>query len=1160
MSSHSNQPDTNAIDPAFEALLRRAATLHDLAPQQNRRLRARLGFDTATGTVTPTASAATPLTTTPTRRTGNTPPAAIPRSRSARRQWLDIALGSAALVLVALALAAIFRGIGDDEPQSPGVSASPEATATAEAPAATATTAVALPAKEYANANFWPTGISSPGGIAVAANGQIYIVDSERDVVQVFTPTGVEVGSIAFTASAGGPPGNIDDIAIGPDGSIFVLDTRTLARVLRYAPDGSLIAEWGGTLWQEPGSVFSAWSIAVDDDGFVYVADGQSRLQKFTGDGELIDSWDRAGEYLFPSNARQMQIHDGSLYVLGSGYRMPDNLTVILRFDLDGNLNAEPLVFDVEGDGIDFRPATLAVGPDGNLFVASAVTREVAVLTLEGEAITRWTLLGSLESQPERFPLTVAPDGTVYVAHSIRQLVQVFVPVDSITSTAIPLPPDVSSVPSSGVRVQLFANGEPPKITRAEAMQAVAAEFPWGLGGDWEGQQVTVDSWHGLATIEGFADTEIVDRAMWILDYGNVPGIIGSGCPDCPPPPVYNHNVYAVDTETLELLFLGSYADERAPIEEPSQTATPALPVDTAPLDRPDLDVTVYWLGERFEPGASLPPLVLAETRGPGGPPFSRAEMQYGSVSPAGGVTLRLLPRTDWDTWTAADPSTDDSARVFHMFWDSPCAEQTEVEIAGGQAVIYSSYQALADYSVTECPNGPFDRFIAHAFLGDTVVTVNAPFMLEASSGPDSPDSQAPYNSVEGMRAVLEGLHVRERVVYPTPDPAPAADLDNPRSLVLQPADLPGRYGYGNDGCSPYYNLCATRPTAFSSEGDGYDELVRAFGRFLTYSYEYEHFGFSGDAVPDPTIEPPVIDSAVYICVDACDPVAGLEQSAALLRYNGHQEVTGVDATVELGDEARVLRTVTLVRGQVDEGYAVVWRHGSVVAMVVVGGSGAAGLDIAIELAQRQQDRIALAVAEAGLETQVVTESGAWTLTVIEHEGQSGAGVSYGGEAEADIVAYAEAVRALGPRAFANHETVPVLITFRQPVSFEYANELLADAGAQALSYRLRTLPPDGGRGTMGSPASPDGTLVPPIGWNPRIVGAEGVFDIEAVIDREAWELLSNDPFIFLVDVMRTIAFDELMEHGITNIPMDTIGINGPFWLMEEHGMVPPEG
>lgn len=413
-------------------------------------------------------------------------------------------------------------------------------------------------------------------------------------------------------------------------------------------------------------------------------------------------------------------------------------------------------------------------------------------------------------------------------------------------------------------------------------------------------------------------------------------------------------------------------------VETPSPAATtptpeaaapsPTMPfVDVAPLDDPNIDVTIYWLGLRFDPEGNLPPLELSFVAGPsqpgGGPDDSRGELQYSVVdatNPTTGVTLRLWNRSDWDAWVARDPAADPISAIFHMFWDSPCSKREEVALENGQAVIYSSHQAPADPVTGECPGGQFDRFLAHVFLGDTVVTVNAPFLLEA---PTPSPYAAPYNTLEGMRAIVQGLQPREPVTNPTPLPTSATSLDDPGSLVLQAADLPSRYSYGDDGCAPGRE-CFTGPSGFSGEGD-YDELVSAAGLFLSAHYQYEHVGFSANGTPDPNIEPPTIDTFALVCVQECDPAAILDVAPELLRYNGHSDATDTGIVPDLGDAAILYEVNTLVLGQVTPGYAVVWRDGPAVAMLVAGGvTGETGQSIALDLASKQAARMQQAVGQ----------------------------------------------------------------------------------------------------------------------------------------------------------------------------------------------------
>jgi hypothetical protein len=79
---------------------------------------------------------------------------------------------------------------------------------------------------------------------------------------------------------------------VGPDGRVYVLDAAN-SRIQVFSADGIYITQWGSR-GSEPGQFDfgflqgdETWkelsgSIAVDDEGFIYVADvGNQRIQKF---------------------------------------------------------------------------------------------------------------------------------------------------------------------------------------------------------------------------------------------------------------------------------------------------------------------------------------------------------------------------------------------------------------------------------------------------------------------------------------------------------------------------------------------------------------------------------------------------------------------------------------------------------------------------------------------------------------------------------------------------------------------------------------------------------------------------------------------------------------------------------------------------------------
>jgi hypothetical protein len=122
------------VDPRLERLLRQSAAAYDLTTEQDARLRSRLGLGAAATDTSPVQ----PLMTTPSlpripanRNEQEQSLATLSDRRpGARRQWIEFALGGAAIVLVAAMLVALFRGDNDEQTLQPGVGPSPEATAT----------------------------------------------------------------------------------------------------------------------------------------------------------------------------------------------------------------------------------------------------------------------------------------------------------------------------------------------------------------------------------------------------------------------------------------------------------------------------------------------------------------------------------------------------------------------------------------------------------------------------------------------------------------------------------------------------------------------------------------------------------------------------------------------------------------------------------------------------------------------------------------------------------------------------------------------------------------------------------------------------------------------------------------------------------------------
>lgn len=95
------------------------------------------------------------------------------------------------------------------------------------------------------------------------------------------------------TIKQGAGPFNLPtNLAVGPEGELFVTDGYGNARVHRFSPDGELILSWGDP-GNGPGQFNLPHGIFLDSNRRVFVADRENnRLQIFSTEGRLLDHWE----------------------------------------------------------------------------------------------------------------------------------------------------------------------------------------------------------------------------------------------------------------------------------------------------------------------------------------------------------------------------------------------------------------------------------------------------------------------------------------------------------------------------------------------------------------------------------------------------------------------------------------------------------------------------------------------------------------------------------------------------------------------------------------------------------------------------------------------------------------------------------------------------
>lgn len=146
-----------------------------------------------------------------------------------------------------------------------------------------------------------------PHGICVGPDDAVYCTDDFDHTVRKFTPhgelllalgssgrhsqTGATTVDYRTIRQAAGPFNFPTNLALDAGGDLFISDGYGNARVHHFDATGRLLHSWGNP-GAGRGEFHVPHGIAIDRHGVLYVADREnSRLQRFTRDGEFIDEW-----------------------------------------------------------------------------------------------------------------------------------------------------------------------------------------------------------------------------------------------------------------------------------------------------------------------------------------------------------------------------------------------------------------------------------------------------------------------------------------------------------------------------------------------------------------------------------------------------------------------------------------------------------------------------------------------------------------------------------------------------------------------------------------------------------------------------------------------------------------------------------------------------
>lgn len=272
---------------------------------------------------------------------------------------------------------------------------------------------------------------SSPTGIALDQEGNIYVADTDNHRIQKFDKEGKCLGCW------GGEPSSQEGefyyprgLATGPDGAVYIADSGN-NRVQKFDSEGNCMHAWGkfGFAWRgaDMGRFDVPWGLATDQEGNIYVSDtSNSRIQKFKSDGTPLMKWGRDGSFdgafFFPRGIAVDFV--GNIYVADEGNHR------IQKFDSRGSFLAK---WGKEGSGPGQFKSPWGVACDalGNVYVVDSGNHRIQKFDSNGTFLCSWGNRGITEAQLN-FPSGIAVDkeGYVYVVDSGNNRVLKFAPTE----------------------------------------------------------------------------------------------------------------------------------------------------------------------------------------------------------------------------------------------------------------------------------------------------------------------------------------------------------------------------------------------------------------------------------------------------------------------------------------------------------------------------------------------------------------------------------------------------------------------------------------------------------------------------------------------------------------------------------------------------------
>jgi len=256
---------------------------------------------------------------------------------------------------------------------------------------------------EFGNIGSTASTFLRPAGIAVNRAGQIVVVDSGNDRIQIFNSEGIflrEFGGFGWSdfqdesstgsnlnieeeISVRGNLNNPGDIAISRD--MFILD-RDNNRIVKFDDDRTFLLAFGKE-GQDKGEFYRPVGIGLDRFSNIFVADTENdRIQKFNAEGRFIMEFGSFGWGEHNLNAPQdvaIDLND-YIYVVDRGNKR------IQKFNDYGNFVSSIGLYKKNGKIYSYfeKPLLIFLYEPYYIFVTDEGKKAVLVFNLDGDFVT----------------------------------------------------------------------------------------------------------------------------------------------------------------------------------------------------------------------------------------------------------------------------------------------------------------------------------------------------------------------------------------------------------------------------------------------------------------------------------------------------------------------------------------------------------------------------------------------------------------------------------------------------------------------------------------------------------------------------------------------------------------------------------------------------